>query len=111
MQNVFLILFTIEIKWLKSITELGGESRKHFDNSLFSLNKPLFWRRLDNVVQLEPRRGQLLRGRLVLALRFASSAGHDQEHQDADYGNEKHPANHGANNQSNITSAGSLQFS
>jgi len=69
------------------------------------LNKPLLWRRLDEIVQLQPRRGQLLRGWLVLALRPPLPASHDEEDQGADDGNEQHAAHDRAHDQGDVSSS------
>jgi hypothetical protein len=71
---------------------------------LFS-DEPLLWGRLDHVVQLQPGRGELLRGRLVLALRLALLARHEEKDEETDDGNEEHPANDGADDQRNVASA------
>ena len=66
------------------------------------LNKPFFWRNLQHVVQLQPWGGQLLLGRPVVALALPLPPGHDEEHEEADDGNEGHPADDGADDQGQL---------
>ena len=55
---------------MRIVSQLGssGYRSDHHRVSWSSSDEPLLWGRLDHVVQLQPGRGQLLRGRLVLAL-------------------------------------------
>lgn len=71
---------TIEIHEM----ELDITVQQQIVNSL--LNQPLFWWRLDYVVQLQPRWGQFLGRRFVFALRFPASPGHNEEDKNAHQG-------------------------
>ncbi len=52
---------------------------------------------------MEPRRGQLLRGRLVLALGLPLPPRHDQEDEDADGSDEDHAADDRCDDEGDIT--------
>ena len=81
-----------------------GESAREI-----GLDQPLLRGLLDDVVQLQPGRGQLLGGGLVLALGLPLPPGHDEEDEQADDGDEEHPAHDGADDQGDVAGApGSL---
>ena len=95
---------------MRIVSQLGSSGYRSDSCPSRLSDEPLLRRGLDHVVQLQPGRGQLLRGRLVLALRPPAPASHDQEDDGADDGYEQHAPDNGAHYHGDVAESAGLKF-